>query len=169
MIRGEDVELQTLSRRDDDPEMRGFALLLSCALVAACAGPDAAGSDQSTVVSSTPTTALPSAGPVTSTEPTVDHAQTPAAPAYDVFLAAVAEAVEGTWYAETPFDHPEVVVSTGLVMCEALDEGLSPDEVVLEYLSDLTSADPTTASEDQLVLAGALIGGAEAALCGRGE
>ena len=90
-------------------------------------------------------------------------------PRYDVFLAAVAEAVEGTRFAETPFESPEVVISTGLVLCEALADGEDPEALVFEYLTDLTGGSPETADDDQLPLVGALIGAAEAALCADSE
>ena len=86
-------------------------------------------------------------------------------PEYDVFLAAVAETVMGTDYEGVPFDSPELTVATGLLLCERLAGGAETDEVVLEYLSELTDGDVTQADDDQLTLTGALIGAATEALC----
>jgi hypothetical protein len=86
-------------------------------------------------------------------------------PAYDVFIAAVAHAVIGTRFEDSPFEEPEIFVSTGLLMCERLSAGFGPDEVTLEYLTELTGGDPSDADDDQLVLTGALLGAAEVALC----
>ena len=87
------------------------------------------------------------------------------APQYDVFLAAVAVAVEGTRFKEAPFDDPEVFAATGLLICERLRDGAQSDDVVFDYLTELTEGDPSNADDDQLALAGALMGAATEALC----
>lgn len=86
-------------------------------------------------------------------------------PEYDVFLAALDSALEGTRFEETVFEDPEVVASSGLLLCERLDAGLSQEEVVVEYLAELTDGDVERADDDQLTLAGALVGAAVEALC----
>lgn len=148
--------------------MRTIALLLSI-LIAACSA--APGPSPTTAPEPTPETSTsPVPADPTSTSSTIGTSPSTTSaqgvqPAYDVFLAAVAEAVEGTRYSETPFESPEVVVSTGLALCEAIGDGQDPDSVVFQYLSELVGGSPEEADDDQLVLVGALIGAAETALC----
>lgn len=87
------------------------------------------------------------------------------APEYDVFLAAVAETVEGTGFDGVPFDDPELTVATGLLLCERLSDGADVDEIVVDYLAELTDGEVATADDDQLTLTGALVGAATEALC----
>lgn len=107
--------------------------------------------------------------PTESTEPETIETETTAAvltePSYEVFLAAVAESVIGTRFEDAAFEEPEIFAATGLLMCERLAAGFEPDEVALEYLTELTGGDPADADDDQLVLAGALLGASEVALC----
>lgn len=145
-----------------------IALLVSILLAACSAAPEPS---PTTVPDPTEATASPAPADPTSTASTSStvgaspSSTSGVQPAYDVFLAAVAEAVEGTRYADTPFESPEVVVSTGLALCEAIADGQDPDSVVFEYLSELVGGSPDEADDDQLVLVGALIGAAETALC----
>src|SRR5665811_720183 len=106
--------------------MRTIALSISI-LLAACSvtpGPSPTMAPEPTPEASTsPVPEYPmsttSSSSTVRTNPSSTSAQG-SQPAYDVFLAAVADAVEGTRYADTPFESPEVVVSTGLVLCEAI-------------------------------------------------
>ena len=82
-----------------------------------------------------------------------------------MFLAAVAVAVQGTRFEEVPFEDPEVVAATGLLMCEQMRDGVSSASIVFDYLSELTQGNPADSDDDQLVLAGALTGAAIEALC----
>lgn len=151
--------------------MRMIALSMSILLAACSAAPGPSPTTAPAPVRGTST----SPAPTDTTEPTstssADNADpSPATapeaqPAYDVFLAAVAEAAEGTRYADTPFESPEVVVSTGLALCEAIADGQDPNSVVFEYLSALVGGSPDEADDDQLVFVGAVIGAAETALC----
>lgn len=146
--------------------MRMAVLSVSILLAACSASP---GSSPITATDPTPETSTsPVPADSTAAPSTVESTTTStqgAQPAYDVFLAAVAEAAEGTRYADTPFESPEVVVSTGLALCEAIAAGEDPDAVVFEYLSALVGGSPDEADEDQLIFVGALIGAAETALC----
>ncbi len=139
--------------------MRSRSLAIAFTVVlAACGGGGAAPVDTSpatavnqTVVSTT-TTAAPPARAVEQ-------------PEYDVFLAAVAETVEGTEFEDVSFDNPELTVATGLLLCERLAEGADVDEIVVDYLAELTDGDVASADDDQLTLTGALVGAATEALC----
>lgn len=86
-------------------------------------------------------------------------------PEYDVFLAAMSVALEGTRFEATPFEDPELFAATGLLMCERIEAGINEDDVVFEYLTELTDGEAGSADDDQLVLAGALLGAATEALC----
>lgn len=86
-------------------------------------------------------------------------------PAYDVFLAAVADTLEGTRFDGAPFEDPEVFAATGLLFCERMVQGAAGEQVVVEYLSELAGGDATLADGDQLVLSGALMGAATETLC----
>lgn len=88
-----------------------------------------------------------------------------AGPDYEVFLAAVADTLDGTRFEELPFDEAELFAATGLVLCEQLEEGAVSGDVVFDYLTQLTSGNAASADDDQLVLAGALMGAAGEALC----
>lgn len=155
-----------------------------------------AGSGDATTVTANPPTNPPTTPPttpplVTTTSPATPETTPPASvnedppvtdvttpettaavttgPSYDVFLAAVAESVVGTRFEGAPFDDPEIFTATGLLMCERVTAGFGPDEVILEYLTELTGGRPAGADDDQLVLAGALFGAAEVALCPASE
>jgi hypothetical protein len=86
-------------------------------------------------------------------------------PEYDVYLAAVAQTLGGTRFEALPFEEPELFAATGLLLCERREDGVVEDDIIVEYLTDLTDGDPALADDDQLVLAGALMGAAETALC----
>lgn len=149
-----------------------IAVVILALIVACDAGPatplnDSLGSTVSAVESTVPietTTAASETLPTEGTDPKATE-DSPRDPSYEVFLAAVAEAVVDTRFANVPFDEPEITVATGLALCEAIAAGEDPDDIIVEFLADLTDGPPTDADNDQLVLTGALIGAAESALC----
>jgi len=71
----------------------------------------------------------------------------------------------GTRFEDGPFEDPEIFAATGLLLCERMETGAIGGEVVFEYLTELSDGDPALADDDQLALAGALIGSAGEALC----
>ena len=118
-------------------------------LVGACGG-SGTNATSTTSTGARPTTSAPSVtprttGPIRDTAPTAavtDPTQpvstqpdagdaSPADPDYDVFIAAIADAVIGTRFEEAPYQEPEVFVSTGLLMCKRLAAGFTSDEVTL--------------------------------------
>ncbi len=106
------------------------------------------------------------AAAVTSTTgPTPTETTVAAGPAYDVYLAAVADVLVGTRFENAPYDDPELFAATGLLVCERLAGGQSADDFVFEYLTELTGGDAASADDDQLVLVGAIVGAATEALC----
>lgn len=122
------------------------------------------GSTADSAVSVTAASPAPSA--TTDPSPTSTAASTGGVgPQYDVYLAAAADALSGTRYENTPFDDPELFAATGLLVCERLADGQPADDFIFEYLTELTGGDPASAGDDQLVLAGAIVGAATEALC----
>lgn len=138
-------------------------LIAALLALTACAGTSspatATAIEPSETVPPAPTTAA-AVTSTTSTETTV-----PAGPAYDVYLAAVADVVAETRFADAPYDDPELFAATGLLVCERLAAGQSADDFVFEYLTELTGGDAASADDDQLVLVGAIVGAATEALC----
>lgn len=123
------------------------------------ASTQAASDDPTTTEPATQTTATQ---PTNRSEEPVDES---AGPAYDVFLAAVGETVADTRFTDVPFDEPELTVATGLALCEAVAADGDTDTVISDFLAGLAGGDPSTADDEQLVLAGAILGAAETTLC----
>lgn len=122
-------------------------------------------SNPSAVTNTNPTDSGTSTTAIVTTTSETAPADIPAGPSYDVYLAAVAEAVSDTRFVDVPFSQPELTVATGLALCEALAAGEDTDAVLADFLTQLTDGEPSAADEDQLVLSGALLGAAETALC----
>ncbi len=81
-----------------------------------------------------------------------------------VFIATLEELLAGTSYEGEALNEPDVFVATGRLFCERLDEGDSADDVLTAYLDQLAGG-VDLATDDELVLAGALFGTAVGALC----
>jgi hypothetical protein len=81
-----------------------------------------------------------------------------------VFIAAMEELLVGTVYEGEAINEPELFLATGRLFCEWLDEGDEPDAVLVRYLDELAGG-VDAATDDQLVLAGALLGAAVGVLC----
>ena len=147
---------------------RTLTLVLVVSLLAACgAEPEARPPPES--VPTTEPAAEPPATETTLRVATDDEAPTTTdeidGPDYDVFLAAIADTLIGTRFEALPYEEPELFAATGLLLCERIDSGAIVDEVVFEYLGELTGEDPASADDDQLTLAGALTGASQQALC----
>lgn len=168
-IQGRQVDGQ--SRRYGHMRTSAFSMVLLLVVVACGAdGEDTLAVDL-TVTTAAPTVTVTE---TESTEPAEPSGSAPTGdvapdevvgPQYDIFLAAVDAALEGTRFADTALEDPEVVAASGLLLCERLDAGLTQDEVVIEYLDELTDGGAAQADDDQLTLAGALVGAAVEALC----
>lgn len=147
------------------------SLVLAIAVVlAACGTGDNGSLDRSASTAATsPTTAddntatSPTSPPQSSTSPALDDG----AVNDDVieFVAAVDELLAETDYADAAVDDPDVFVATGWLLCDQLNDGLDPAEVLTVYVETLTGTDIDTADDDTLVLAGTLLGTAVGHLC----
>jgi hypothetical protein len=81
-----------------------------------------------------------------------------------VFLAAVDQAVQGTEYEGESFAEPEAFLGTGVLFCELLERDLSVEEILTAYLLALSPSEGA-ASEDDLILGGAILGAGIETLC----
>ena len=81
-----------------------------------------------------------------------------------IFVAAVEATLVGTAYEGAALESPEVFVATGRLLCERLDAGDTVREVLSDYLDELAGG-ADRAGDDQLVLAGAVLGAAAVTLC----
>ncbi len=78
-----------------------------------------------------------------------------------VFVANLTETLGSTAYADAVLEDPEPFLTTGLLMCELLEEGTPPSAVLDQFL---TSFGPEPGDDDS-ALAGALLGSAVNAFC----
>jgi hypothetical protein len=163
--------------------MRKVALTVLVLAVAACgadAPQEAGGSDTPTgsasplaeTVATSPSIPAPttSAPPATISEPapTSEGATTtiaePSEQELAVFIATIEELLVGTVYEGEAINEPELFLATGWLFCDWLDEGSDTDAVFARYLDGLAGG-VEEASDDQLVLTGALYGAAVSVLC----
>jgi hypothetical protein len=87
-------------------------------------------------------------------------------PAAALFLAAVDDALASTSYAGAAFEDPEGFLSTAVVFCDLLDQGLTVEETVNAYTSALIEASPGEAVEaDDLLLGGVILGASIRLIC----
>jgi hypothetical protein len=148
--------------------MRLAALLTVLALAACGGGPSTAapGMDAGTTAGSAPPTSTSGAPDTTGVVTTTDPRVSEAAPddAVVVFIAAVEETLTGTSYEGAALADPDVFVATGRLFCDQLDAGDDIDTVLARYLTELAGG-VDAAGDDELVLAGAVLGAATVSLC----
>ncbi len=103
---------------------------------------------------------MPSTAP--SADPTLAAESTPD---LEVFIAAINEAAAGTSYEDAALDDPEVFVGVGQLFCELLDEGLTVDAVLAEYLTALEDEETGAVTDDDALMTGVLMGVSLEILC----
>jgi hypothetical protein len=81
------------------------------------------------------------------------------------FVEVLDEFLADTTYADAVIDDPEVFVATGLLLCERLDDGDSPIDLLTEYIGTIYDGDPGDAPEELLDLSGWLLGTSVGYLC----
>jgi hypothetical protein len=157
--------------------MRRIAVVVLVLVMAACGSdssevadsPDVTTGSVSTV-EETPIPGSSAAVPSTSTSPGTTPpvaSSTTVEPSEEdlvVFIAAMEELLGGTVYEGEAINEPELFLATGWLFCDWLDEGDEPDVVLSRYLDELAGG-VDAATDDQLVLAGALLGAAVGVLC----
>ncbi|MCH7584996.1 MAG: DUF732 domain-containing protein [Acidobacteria bacterium] len=152
--------------------MRNTALLVLALMVAGCGSitsdtrdlsesfPDPTSSSGASVATSPSTTAATSSSASTSAPSTTLTVEENLV----VFIATLEELLVGTSYEGEALNEPDVFVATGRLFCERLDSGDSADDLLTTYLEQLAGG-VDIATDDELVLAGALLGAAVGALC----
>jgi hypothetical protein len=88
-------------------------------------------------------------------------------PDITVFIAAVNEAAIGTSYEDAALRDPEVFIGVGQLFCELLDDGLTVDSVLTEYLTALEDEETGTVADDDALITGVLMGVSLEILCPR--
>ena len=81
------------------------------------------------------------------------------------FVAALEDVLEGTVYEGQALESPDVFVATGVLFCEELTGGDTPDTVTARYVETLSGVAIDSAPDDDLVLAGSILGAGVVTLC----
>jgi len=146
-----------------------LGVLLSAAmlLLAACGGISAEGSPgpggrQVQNLDDPPGSAAPS-----SNDSTTTHSPVPARADIDLigYVSVIEHMLEGTKYSGDALASPEVFLATGALFCDQLDAGTTADTVLVDYIETLTGGSIDEASDDDLTMAGAVLGSGLATLC----
>jgi hypothetical protein len=136
-----------------------LSLVLASCTAASDASP-AAVDDAQTPVSSTALSADTTLSSITTSG--LAPASTPD---LQVFIAAINEAAVGTSYEDAPLADPEVFIGVGQLFCELLDEGLTVDAVLAEYLTALEDEETGAVADDDALMTGVLMGVSLEILC----
>lgn len=81
------------------------------------------------------------------------------------YVAVIEHMLQGTTYEGAALASPDVFLATGALFCDQLDGGITSNEVLVGYLENLTGGSPDDASDDDLTMAGAVLGSGLATLC----
>ncbi len=134
----------------------GFAVLIS-----ACgAQADVTGGTAGKTIADAPAT--------TSTTSAADEAMFPSdefVPDYAALIATVESAMEGTAYQGAAVEDPEVFIATSELFCDLLDEGMTTDQLLAEYLDRLSDGGVVEVGEDDGLMAGVLLGASIEIVC----
>lgn len=137
---------------------RGGVAVLALVLVA-CTGeggaavPSSSSSTTSLVTTTTTTTQAP---PETFLSEDI--------PLLAVYLASLAEGLEGTAYEGEVYADPEPFITTGRLFCELMDEGLSARDVLSAYVAALATGGGDIPADD-LALGGVMLGASITVIC----
>ncbi|MBT8241262.1 MAG: hypothetical protein KJN63_08555 [Acidimicrobiia bacterium] len=132
-------------------------------LLAACGGATTGATTSTMAVDSSTTTAGRSSTTVTTLGPG------PAGDELDVvtYVAAIEDTLAGTKYEGEALEAPDVFLATGGLFCEQLDAGMPPDGIVAGYVEALISGSIERATDDELTMAGGVLGVGVVMLCPR--
>jgi hypothetical protein len=81
------------------------------------------------------------------------------------YVAALEDALAGTAYEGEVLRSPEVFLATGALFCDQLESGLSPEEALSHYVEALTNGPVEQAMDDDLAMAGGVLGVGVVTLC----
>ncbi|MEX2624067.1 MAG: DUF732 domain-containing protein [Acidimicrobiia bacterium] len=82
-----------------------------------------------------------------------------------MLIATIEAAMEGTSYEGAALEEPEVFIATAQLFCELLERGMTADEVLGEYLDRLSESGAADATEEEVRLAGVLLGVSVEVVC----
>lgn len=147
----------------DNRGMKQFVALVVMAIVVAACGESVVSADFE--VTATTQAAAPSSTAVTTT--VASSARSLALSEADIvtYIATVEDALAGTAYEGEALAFPEVFVATGVLFCNQLEAGQSPDLVLTQYIESLTGASVDAAPLDDLDMAGGVLGAGVVTLC----
>lgn len=101
----------------------------------------------------------------TSTTPPEEPESAGSVPDLSVLIATIESATEGTSYEGAALEEPEVFIATAQLFCELLEGGMTADEVLSEYLDRLSEGDAADAADEEVRLAGVLLGASVEVVC----
>jgi hypothetical protein len=141
-------------------------LVIALAVVlAACGSGETIESDSSiTLVPSSTTDGSPVAEATSTTRPG-EPEPVDSIPDLSVLIATIEAAMEGSSYEGAALEEPEVFIATAQLFCELLDQGMTADEVLGEYLDRLSEGGAADATDDEARLAGVLLGVSAEVVC----
>lgn len=146
--------------------------VVAAVLLSACGGIDSGSSAESAAGVPEEDLAAPNLAEVTVPMPTVDETTTTRSPSPRLdevdlvtYVATIESLLEGTEYAGRALAAPDVFLATGGLFCDQLDAGKSSDEVLIDYLETLTGGAVDQASDDDLAMAGAVLGTGLVTMC----
>lgn len=146
-----------------------YVLVIGAVVVlAACGSSETAGSDPSVVPEASSTTASSSMSATARTITTTSGGEVEpheGVPDLGVLIATIEAAMKGTSYEGAALEEPEVFVATAQLFCEMLDQGMTGDQVLGEYLDRLSDGGAAGASDEEVRLAGVLLGVSVEVIC----
>lgn len=86
-------------------------------------------------------------------------------PDYAALIAAVESAMESTTYEGAALEDPEVFIATAELFCDLLEEGMTAEELLSEYLDRLSDGGSVDVDEEDGLMAGVLLGASIEIVC----
>jgi hypothetical protein len=86
-------------------------------------------------------------------------------PDYAALIAVIEAEMAGTTYEGAALEDPEVFIATAELFCDLLDEGLTTDDLLAEYLDRLSDGGAVEVDEDDGLMAGVLLGASIEIVC----
>ena len=86
-------------------------------------------------------------------------------PDYAALIATIESAMEGTAYQGAALEDPEIFIATSELFCDLLDEGMTTDLLLVEYLDRLSDGGVVEVDEDDGQMAGVLLGASIEIVC----